>query len=254
METALPDGFYYHVVDWNVHFENNRSRELKNLRWIPMPNKQDGEGYGMVVYCQPESAGYPQEGAANFGLWCALVEVASKCSPRGSLLRSDGTPMTPQSLALKTRLPQVLWEQVHPFFVDDVKWLERVPMSQEGAGFATEGNGIEGNRIEQKGREKSVNAFIARTLKTIKPEHAQNVHVLLTKLYGDEWVDMPSAAKDIPWAIGIAKDLKAGVLSYEEVWGELGDILARHEKDSVKNPIKVFAAHIAKVRKKGGKP
>ena len=33
------------VAGWDEHFENNRTRELKRLHWLPVPNKQDGDGY-----------------------------------------------------------------------------------------------------------------------------------------------------------------------------------------------------------------
>lgn len=68
------------VTDWHKHFENNRTRELKRLEWVPMPTKQDGDGY-------TELLDHP-DGAAHFGCWCAIVEVAAKCQPRGVLARA----------------------------------------------------------------------------------------------------------------------------------------------------------------------
>ena len=35
----------YKISGWDKHFENNRTRELKFLSWVPFPNKHDGDGY-----------------------------------------------------------------------------------------------------------------------------------------------------------------------------------------------------------------
>jgi hypothetical protein len=47
-----------------------------------------------------------EDGAAHFAVWVALLMVASRATPRGLLVREDGRPHTPESLALATRLPQ----------------------------------------------------------------------------------------------------------------------------------------------------
>jgi hypothetical protein len=65
------------IVDWELHFENNRTKELKRLTWVPFPNRHDGDGY-------TELLDHP-DGAAHYGAWCAMVQVASKCDPRGTL-------------------------------------------------------------------------------------------------------------------------------------------------------------------------
>jgi hypothetical protein len=67
------------------------------MDWVPFPNKMDGDGY-------TELTDHP-DGAAHFGIWCALLMVASKCSPRGSLARSGGLAHDSASLARVTRLP-----------------------------------------------------------------------------------------------------------------------------------------------------
>lgn len=73
----------YRIVDWDRHFENNRTRELKFLNYVPIPNKMDGDGYTELLD--------HEDGAAHFGAWCAILEIASRCVPRGLLIRHVGT-------------------------------------------------------------------------------------------------------------------------------------------------------------------
>ena len=65
----------YRVKDWAKHYENNRTAEMKVMRWVPFPNTHDGDGYTQLVS--------GEEGAAMLGAWVACVQVASKCDPRG---------------------------------------------------------------------------------------------------------------------------------------------------------------------------
>lgn len=150
----------YQIKDWDTHFENNRTRELKHMEWIPVPNKMDGDGYTELV-------DHPN-GAAHFGAWIAIVEVASKCDPRGTLLREGRKPHDAASLARVTRLPRAVFEEVLPRLLE-IGWLVDNPLPveafteapQEGAAKSqedapsraraengTEGNGTEGNGTE----------------------------------------------------------------------------------------------------------
>jgi hypothetical protein len=109
----------YKVRDWQKHFENNRSRTVENLRWVCVPNKHDGEGYATVM---------EQENAAElFAAWVLILQVASKCQERGTLMREDGTPMTAKVLAIKTRAPQHWFENALNFLTYKVKWMECHP-------------------------------------------------------------------------------------------------------------------------------
>jgi len=117
------------IKDWSFHFENNRTRELKKLDWVPVPNKMDGDGYTELVD--------HEDGAAHLGAWTAIVEIASKCEPRGVLRRAGRNPApacgdvfcVPHDAASLSRLSR-LSEKV---FVDAIPrliaigWLEEVP-------------------------------------------------------------------------------------------------------------------------------
>ena len=80
----------YRVRDWADHFENNRTRELRSLSWVPVPNRHDGDGYRTLIE--------RKDGLALFGAWVLILEVASKCNPRGVLVRDSGQPHTAKSI------------------------------------------------------------------------------------------------------------------------------------------------------------
>ena len=120
----------YRVVDWEANYENNRTKELKHLTWIRMPTKHDGDGYTQLL-------DHPNA-AAHFGAWVAMVEVAGKCDPRGTLVRESGRPHTAESLSRMTRIPAVVFEEVIPRLVSiDIGWLEVV-----GCAALTEGQQV----------------------------------------------------------------------------------------------------------------
>ena len=108
----------YRIKDWDLHFENHRTRELNTLRFVIMPNKQDGDGYTELVE-------HPN-GAAHLGAWCAIVQVASKCNPRGTLLREAGRPHDSSSLARQTRLRKEVFDEVLPRLTGSIGWIEEL--------------------------------------------------------------------------------------------------------------------------------
>lgn len=104
----------YRIANWDSHFENNRTRELKGMSWVPIPNKMDGDGYTELLE--------HVDGAAHYGAWVAIVLVASKCDPRGTLLRSTGTPHDPVTLSRISRLPPEVFESALPRLVQ-IGWV-----------------------------------------------------------------------------------------------------------------------------------
>jgi hypothetical protein len=158
---------FWRIKDWNEHFENNRTRDLKRMAWVPMPNKMDGDGY-------TELLDHPN-GAAHFGVWVAIVEIASRCglSPvdydaagrcgktageceghagarirRGTLVRDNGKPHDFNSIFRLSRMPIEILKEVIPRLIS-LGWLEEIPLSsilesdsynkpQEGAGKSQE--------------------------------------------------------------------------------------------------------------------
>lgn len=113
------------IKDWAHIFENAGSRKLKRLDWVAVPNKTDGEGYTALV-------DHPH-GAAHLGAWLAIIEVASKQSPRGFLPGGEHHDLKAicRALARMSRLPSITFEQVIPRLLDPmIGWLERFVSSE----------------------------------------------------------------------------------------------------------------------------
>lgn len=155
MHLQEPAAVVYRVRDWEEHFENNRTRGLKKLEWVPVPNRHDGDGF-------TELMDHPN-GAAHYGAWMLIVQVASKCDARGTLLRDGKKPHDCASLARQTRAKCEVFKEAIPRLIQ-VGWLECIsletaevteipqdsaPPPQEGASSRAraEGKGREGKGI-----------------------------------------------------------------------------------------------------------
>jgi hypothetical protein len=145
------------VRDWDARFENNRTRELKKLEWVPVSNRMDDDAYLELVA--------DGDGAAHLGCWLAIIGIASRCHPRGTLIRDNGTPHAAESLARISRLPVALLQGAISVLIS-IGWLEVVSgdeipqdgagIPQVGAALSQDGAGISHRRKEGKeGRELS---------------------------------------------------------------------------------------------------
>ncbi len=117
----VPEEFVYRIKDWNDNFENNRTRELLKLSWVPIPNSLDGAGYTELIE--------HQNGPAHYAVWVGCVIVASKCDPRGTLLRGSKKAHNLGSLSRISRIPQMVFEEALPRLIE-LGWLERIPISE----------------------------------------------------------------------------------------------------------------------------
>jgi hypothetical protein len=125
----------------------------------------DNAGYAALVM-------HPN-GAAHFGVWIALVEIASRCPQRGTLAKS-GKPLSARDLSLICRFPEeIIAEAIERLLSDDIGWLEKCEVIEQGAGIPHPPAGIpqvgagiwqegaprasrarrEGNGMEEKGSE-----------------------------------------------------------------------------------------------------
>jgi len=166
------------ITDWDENFETHRTRPMKKLNWVPVPNKQDGEGYRELIE--------HEDGAAHFGVWCAILQVASKCKPRGYLVRSNQTPIGVVSLSRKTgidtdtilkaidRLLGIGWLECSD---DDFLKYEGITPCGDPAEYRRfsagdrakaplEGKGREGKGTEENRKE----AVLASSTKTVPPK------------------------------------------------------------------------------------
>lgn len=136
-----------YVRDWITKYENNRSKALKRLDWVPIPNRMDGKGYFELL-------DHPN-GASHFGAWIAIVEIASRCQTRGTL-SEDGQGFSPTDLFRMSRIPSVIFEEVLPRLLE-IGWLEKeVQLNQQPDKIQQGGAGIQHLSADNrplKGRE-----------------------------------------------------------------------------------------------------
>ena len=59
------------IKDWSEHFENNRTRELKSLTFVCIPNKLDGDGYTELI-------DHPN-GISHYGAWGSSYFQLPRC-------------------------------------------------------------------------------------------------------------------------------------------------------------------------------
>lgn len=154
----------YRIRDWDNIYENNRSRLVKDLSWVPIPNRHDGENFSLIMI--------HEDGATIYAGWILLLQIASKCTPRGTLIRDNGTPHNVRTLSAKCRCPASWFETAIPYLETETDWLEVVhtvdepterqladsrltPSCQSGdeEGKGREGNGKKG--MEWKGRNRN---------------------------------------------------------------------------------------------------
>lgn len=141
-------GLLLRIKDWDSHFENHKTRILKHLEFVLVPNKMDGDGYTELV-------DHP-DGAAHYGVWMALLLIASKSTPRGDLARSGGVAHDTASLARVSRLQSAV---ITPAIARLLKigWLIDTggDPAFSGVDAALSGRRIEEKRTELNGREEN---------------------------------------------------------------------------------------------------
>lgn len=107
------------IRNWDDNFENNRTRELKNISWVPVPNSFDGDGFTVLTN--------HKNGIQHYGAWILILGVASKCEMRGTLLRRNKKPHDSASLSRMTGVSKEIFDEVIPRLLDnEIGWLEIV--------------------------------------------------------------------------------------------------------------------------------
>jgi hypothetical protein len=105
------------IAEWDKHFETHDSRKLKRLTWVSIPNDVGDVRYRILVD--------HQDGAAHFGAWVTIVEIASICKERGVLI-DGGVSLTARHLSLKSGIPEQVFAAAIPRLVE-LGWLEESP-------------------------------------------------------------------------------------------------------------------------------
>lgn len=146
----------YRIAKWREVYETHETRKLVRLNWIPVPNKHDGLGFRSIAA--------EKDGAALFGAWNLIVQVASRADRehRGTLIR-DETPLSASSLSTMTGFPAKVFERALAFFSQPSigwllaeQWQTDLPLSPDVPGdgpgnLPDEGKGMEGK--EGKGMD-----------------------------------------------------------------------------------------------------
>ena len=107
------------IANWDDLYEDHRTRALKRLRWVPVPCKFDGDGYTELV------VGH-ENGPAHYAAWMAFLLSASRCEPRGTLMRSTGEPHTTATIAATTKIPKALLDESLPRLIG-IGWIVSEP-------------------------------------------------------------------------------------------------------------------------------
>lgn len=164
------------ITNWDENFENNRTRGMKVMQWVPVPNKHDGTGYTELMD--------HENGMSHLGAWLTILQYASKCPVRGVLIDDRGRLVDSKSIARVTRGNRQIIDEAIPRLLD-IGWLTLVdtedlqttqpsenkaltPKRQVGAGraqatdYRREGNGIEWNGNAQARDSKKINAVLKR--------------------------------------------------------------------------------------------
>lgn len=65
-----------------------------------------------------------ERGAEIFAAFILMVQIASKCSPRGTLVRDNGTPHTASSLSVKCRAPASWFTVAIDYLEKHTDWID----------------------------------------------------------------------------------------------------------------------------------
>lgn len=208
----------YRIRNWSTLFENNRTRELKRLDWVPVPNKME---LGYLTFVD-----HPN-GAAHLGAWLAILEIASRRFPkelRGTLPHDDAG--ISHALAKISRLPAPLFDEVIPRLIK-LQWIEHFAEISQGDAIISQApagkpalKGIEENGIEGKRTEVvcggNFEPFWERWCSlTGRRQHEQGARQAWISVVSPELV---SAALACLERYGLSRDVAGGAISNPDKW------------------------------------
>lgn len=109
----------YRIKNWSANYENNRTREMKTMSWVPLPINLHGSGYVALMS--------KKNGPAMFGTWCALLELAATCEIRGTFSRGRGIPHTISTISSQLRIPEKLVAATLELLEsEEIDWVESI--------------------------------------------------------------------------------------------------------------------------------
>lgn len=130
------------IVDWADNFTNSDSRKVKHLSWLPIPTKE-GEHY-CAMMCE-------SNGAEIYGVWIALVIMASKCPVRGRLIKANGEPHDFRSISQRTRISERILKRCIEWLDNETDWVELVDWTDDAGISSAHAKKSSGNHPETPG-------------------------------------------------------------------------------------------------------
>jgi hypothetical protein len=107
--------FLLKIADWDELYENSRTREMKRMKWVPVPCKFDGDGYTELVTRH-------KNGPAHYAAWMGLLLCAGRSELRGTLIRSNGKPHDTATISAMTKIPASLLDEALPRLIE-IGWI-----------------------------------------------------------------------------------------------------------------------------------
>ena len=98
----------YAIKDWDIHFENAKSRTIKKAAHVLMPNSHDGMIYSEII---------KEKNAVDiFCGWVLIVQLASKMPVRG-ILKNKYRDLTTQDMANMTGFPERIFKAATDYLI-----------------------------------------------------------------------------------------------------------------------------------------
>lgn len=114
--------FVYRIRNWNELYETNRSRRVTDLEWFKARVQIGTEEFSELMAME--------DGIAFYGVLFVTLQMAVRGHPRGTLIRFDGTPHTPESIARAVHLPTSVCASA-VLALTSIGWLEKISFSRE---------------------------------------------------------------------------------------------------------------------------
>lgn len=212
----------YSIRDWSTIYENNRTRELKEMHWIPVPNNHHSDGYTQLIT--------EKNGLELLGSWLIILQLASRCGNpaggcgmvapcRGVLKRGNGMPHDAKTIARNTRADEAAIQRALDYFSTELDWLIVNDLDESPQVGATlpqvhatiphphdiEGKGMEenGRDIPQSASEHKVQKKPARRVKKAIEKKAETEEY---KQFVSLWHERYKAIHGVDYSMNFGKD------------------------------------------------
>ena len=154
------------ITNWQENFENSRTRQIQNLSFVLIPNDMSGDGYTELLD--------DPDGPQHFACWIAILAIASKCEPRGLLIRKNGLPHDARSMARISRIPQEIFD-VALLKLLDIKWLSPACQASDvevtvGPSPACQASAVERKKEQKEQKEQKEHSDAFETFWTLYPK------------------------------------------------------------------------------------